>query len=131
MKTIHPLELEGLIETSKSVEIIDVRPRHEFEKLHVVGARPLPFEELTAETLTRSRELPLTEPAYLISGSGRLAQVAAENLEKQGLDSLVVVAGGMQACERDGLQTVRHHTIADWLAEHGTHLAAMGIDEWR
>lgn len=131
MKTIHPLELEALIETSKPVEIIDLRPRQEFEKLHVVGARPMPWQELTLETLIRSRELPLTEPVYLISGSGRLAQVAAENLEKQGLDGLVVVDGGMQACERAGLPTVRHHTIVDWLAQHGTHLAAMGIGEWR
>jgi rhodanese-related sulfurtransferase len=131
MKTIHPLELEARIETSKPVEIIDLRPRHEFEKLHVAGAHSLPVQELTPETLIRLRELPLTEPVYLISGTGVLAREAAENLERRGLDSTVVVEGGMKACERDGLPTVRYETIADWLAQHRTHLAATGIAEWR
>ncbi len=131
MKTIHPLELEALIETSKPVEIIDVRLRADFEKRHLTGAHSLPMQELTAEMLVRSRELPLIEPLYLISGSGVLARAAAESLERQGLDIAVVVDGGMKACERDGLPVERRHTIADWLAENSTHLAAIGLaPEW-
>jgi rhodanese-related sulfurtransferase len=38
MKTIDPKELESLLEASKPVEILDLRPRDEFEKVHVEGA---------------------------------------------------------------------------------------------
>jgi rhodanese-related sulfurtransferase len=55
MKTIHPLELVALIEADKPVEIIDIRPCEEFEKVHIEGARSLPSAQLSAETLGCSR----------------------------------------------------------------------------
>jgi rhodanese-related sulfurtransferase len=132
MKTIDPKELESLLEASKPVEILDLRPRDEFEKVHVEGARSVRMRELTPEMLIGLRELPLTEPLYLISDSENLAWAAAENLERQGWDNAVVVEGGIKACERDGLRVERRHTIADWLVGHSTHLAAMGFaPEWR
>jgi rhodanese-related sulfurtransferase len=49
MKTIHPLELVALIEADKPVEIIDIRPCEEFEKVHIEGARSFPSAQLSAE----------------------------------------------------------------------------------
>jgi hypothetical protein len=69
MKTIKPLEFEALLEASQPVEIIDIRPRDEFEKLHIEGAHSLPLPELAPETLKSLRELPSAEPFYLISAS--------------------------------------------------------------
>jgi rhodanese-related sulfurtransferase len=91
MKTIHPLELEGMLE---SVEILDIRPHLDFNKMHIEGAHSLPSSEVSAETLLCTRQLP-TEPLYLVSESGALAQLQAYELERQGLDNVVVVASGM------------------------------------
>lgn len=41
MKTIHPLELEAKIEANEPVEIVDLRPRGQFEKRHVPGAHSI------------------------------------------------------------------------------------------
>ena len=34
-KTIHPLNLEVLLDASQPVEILDIRPRAEFEKVSI------------------------------------------------------------------------------------------------
>jgi hypothetical protein len=41
MKTITPFELQMLI-YERHVEVIDVRPRRDFEKAHVLVARSIP-----------------------------------------------------------------------------------------
>ena len=49
MKTIHPLRLEALLEAGQPVEIVDIRPRAEFEKVHIEGAHPAVIERLNTE----------------------------------------------------------------------------------
>jgi rhodanese-related sulfurtransferase len=67
MKTIHPLDLEAKIDANEPVEILDLRPRPQFEKRHVRGAHSLPFDEFNTAALLHCRELPLSEPLYVIS----------------------------------------------------------------
>src|SRR5664279_3845839 len=117
MKAIHPLELEALLEADKPVEIIDIRPIEDFEKVHIAGAHWFPVGKLTSADLVATRELPLSEPLYLISDRGGLAQFAAQDLERENYDNIVVIEGGMKAWERDGLPVVRNHTVWDWIAE--------------
>lgn len=131
MKTIHPLELEARMEANELVEILDLRPRCEFEKRHVPGAHSIPFSEFDAETLVHSRELPLPEPLYLISERGDHAQIAAENMERRGLDNLVVVEGGIQGWERNGLPLDRKGNFKTWIDEHHKRMVEMGMTtEW-
>src|SRR5450631_3755025 len=117
MKTIHPLKLEALLEASQPVEILDIRPRAEFEKVHIEGAHSIPSAEISAEKIVCTRELLQTEPLYLVSESGALAQLQACDLERQGLDNVVIVSGGMRRWQRDGLPVVRQRPVTDWLAE--------------
>ena len=88
MKTIRPLELEALLEADKPVEIIDIRSIEGFEKVHIAGAHWLPLQELTPADLVAMRELPLSEPLYLISDRGGLAQFTAEDLERENYDNI-------------------------------------------
>ena len=127
MKTIHPLELEARMEANELVEILDLRPRCEFEKRHVPGSHSIPFSEFDAETLVHSRELPLSEPLYLISERGDHAQIAAENMERRGLDNLVVVEGGIQGWERNGLSLDRKENFKTWVSEHHRRMIEMGM----
>lgn len=127
MKTIDPLELEAILEASKPVEILDVRPRDAFETAHIEGAHSLPAPEVCREALLGSRQLLPTEPLYLVSQSGALAQLVACDLEQKGSDNLVVVSGGMHAWQGSGLPVVRHHTVADWIAERRERIGAVGF----
>jgi rhodanese-related sulfurtransferase len=127
MKTIRPLELEALLEADHPVEMIDIRPRDQFEKVHIEGAHSLPSAQLSAEILLCSRELLPTEPIYLVSESGALAQLSAYELERQGLDNVVVVSGGMHAWQKNGLPVVRHRTVADWLLDREERIEALSL----
>jgi rhodanese-related sulfurtransferase len=117
MKTIDPLKLEALLETSRPIEILDIRPRAEFEKAHIEGAHSMPSAEISGGTLVDARQLLMTQPLYLVSESGTLAQLQARALERQGMDNLFVVDGGMQAWQSASLPVVRRRPVADWLAE--------------
>jgi len=127
MKTIQPIELEALLEADKPVEIIDIRPIADFESVHIAGAHWLPVQAMTPADLVATRELPLTEPLYLISDRGGLAQFTAEDLERENYDNIVVVEGGMKAWQQDDLPVVRNRTLGDWLAEHRERIAATGL----
>lgn len=124
MKTIHPLKLEAMLEASQPVEIVDIRPRAEFERVHIEGAHSIPSAEISAENLVCTRELLQTEPLYLVSESGALAQLQACDLERQGLNNVVIVSGGMRRWQSDGLPVICHHPVTDWLAERCDRICA-------
>ena len=124
MKMIHPLKLEAMVEASQPVEIVDIRPRAEFEKVHIEGAHSIPSAEISAEKLVCARQLLQTEPVYLVSESGALAQLQACDLERQGMDNVVIVSGGMGRWESDGLPVVRRRPVTDWLAEGRERICA-------
>ena len=117
MKMINPLNLEAMLEASQPVEILDIRPRAEFEKVHIEGAHSVPSAEISAETLICTRELLPTEPLYLVSESGALAQLQACDLERQGLDNVVIVSGGIRRWQSDGLPVVRRRPMTDSLRD--------------
>ena len=126
MKTIHPLDLEAKIVANEPVEILDLRPRPQFEKRHVHGAHSLPFEEFNTASLLHCRELPVTEPLYVISQKGGLARLAADAMEDFGLENLIVVEGGMENWERNGLPIDRHD-FGSWLLEHRSRMFSTGM----
>jgi rhodanese-related sulfurtransferase len=127
MKTIHSLELEARIEANEPIEILDLRERCQFEKRYMPGAHSTPFNEFDAKTFVHSRELPLPEPLYLILERGKHAQIAAENIELRGLDNLIVVEGGMQGWEHNGLHVDRSRNVRTWITEHRKRLVDMGM----
>jgi rhodanese-related sulfurtransferase len=128
---IHPLKLEAMLEASQPVEIVDIRPRAEFEKVHIEGAHSVPSAEISAEKLVCTRELLQTEPLYLVSESGALAQLQACDLERQGLGNVVIVSGGMRRWQNDGLPVMRRRPVTDGLAERRERICAAwhGKDE--
>ena len=126
MKTIHPLDLEGKIDANETIEILDLRARPVFEKRHVRGAHSLPFDEFNTASLLHCRELPVTEPLYVISQKGGHARLAADAMEECGLDNLIVVEGGMENWERNGLPVVRRD-LGTWLRAHRNRMFSTGM----
>jgi rhodanese-related sulfurtransferase len=109
MKTIAALELKALLEADRSVDILDIRPRAQFESGHIDGSHWLMSPRVSAETVLFARELLPTEPLYLVSGSGALAQLSACELKRQGLGNVVVLAGGIHAWQAAALPVARGH----------------------
>jgi len=102
-----------MLEASRPVEILDIRPLGRFERVHISGAHWLPaIAASSLGTLFFSRELPPIEPLYLISESGALAQAMARELERQGATDVIVVSGGMHAWQEQGLPVVGAITSA-------------------
>jgi rhodanese-related sulfurtransferase len=126
MKTIHPLDLEAKIDANEIIEILDLRSRPHFEKRHVHGAHSLPFDEFDTASLLHCRELPLSEPLYVISQKGGHARLAADAMEECGLDNLIVVEGGMENWERNGLPVVRRD-LGTWLRAHRDRMFSTGM----
>ena len=112
MNVIRDTELQQILDSGKPVEILDIRPRRQFERAHIEGAHWIPSAAVSPETILLSRELLPTEPLYLVSESGALAQLSACELERQGVDNLFVLGGGMHAWQNDGLPVMSEDAFA-------------------
>lgn len=110
MKTIDPLHLEALYEAGNPIELIDVRPQDEFDRLHALGSRSMPLPELSHSKLLRERRLSPDKPLYIICRKGVLAKLAAEDLAAAGFDSSIIVEGGIDAWAYFGLPVVRQRS---------------------
>jgi rhodanese-related sulfurtransferase len=107
MRTIDPVELEAQINEGNSFELIDVRARDDFDKIHVPGARSIPLAEFRPKRILRERTLPPNEPLYIMCREKALAELAAESLQADGCEKAIIVKGGMKAWVKRGLPVVR------------------------
>ena len=96
MKTITPFELQMLIDKS-DVELIDVRPKKDFEKVHALPARSIPLSQFEPHSVLAHRKLERHAPIYLMCRDNTLASLAACGLAGAGLDEAIVVEGGLEA----------------------------------
>jgi rhodanese-related sulfurtransferase len=112
MKTIGAVDLKARLEETRPVDIVDIRPRTQFEAGHIEGSHWLTTPRVTPETILFARGLSPTEPLYLVSESGALAQLSACELERRGLENVVVLAGGMHAWQAASLPMVRQNGLS-------------------
>jgi rhodanese-related sulfurtransferase len=96
-----------MITTHQPFDLIDVRTKEEFDKAHIPGARSIPLPELRASKVLRDRKLSATEPLYVICRSRVLAGLASGILTGAGCANAVVVDGGMETWQAQGLPVVR------------------------
>ena len=112
MKTITPFELQMLINKG-DVEVIDVRPKDDFKRMHVVVARSIPLANFEPHTILAHRRLDKREPLYIMCHKRVLASLAAGSLAAAGLLEPVVVDGGIEAWERQCLPLVVGRSCRD------------------
>lgn len=89
MKTLH----DSLKQLERSEIILDVRGREEFAEGHIPGAINIPHDEVAqhADKLKQYKRI------YIHCRSGKRAQLAFSDLEKQGLKNLVCISDGGMA----------------------------------
>ncbi|MCP4363368.1 MAG: STAS domain-containing protein [Chloroflexi bacterium] len=79
--------------------VIDVREPREYKQGHIAQAQSIPL----ATVLTNGDQFPLDKQIILVCRSGRRSRRAAAALEDAGCVNVVVLEGGMQAWEAEGL----------------------------
>ena len=91
------------------VHMLDVRSTREFNAGHARGALSLPMEQLGVAEINKliGPAAGQAEPLYLICAAGFRAHQAAEKLKNDGLSKLLVIDGGTQAWEQQGLPMQR------------------------
>ena len=86
------------------IELIDVRTRVEFSRLHASPAKNVPLSELDPDAvMTSHAELFDGQPLYLICQSGKRSLGASEIFQAAGYDNVINVMGGTQAWQATGL----------------------------
>ncbi len=107
VRTITSLELKDLFVRQPDLQLIDVRMPVEFREVHVVGARNLPFDRLSAEQLSATLGENGDSPVYFICKAGKLSQKACQKAHEFGVANVVNVEGGTDVCIAAGLPVRR------------------------
>ena len=107
VRTITFLELKDLLVRQPELPLIDVRMPPEFREVHVVGARNVPFDRLSAEQLSSASGEDGNATMYFICKVGKRSQKACEKMQKLGLSNVISVEGGTDVCAAAGLPVER------------------------
>lgn len=114
MKTITPFELQMLID-QRYVEVIDVRPKRDFERVHVLVARSIPLKKFEPRSVLAHRRGEAHTPMYIFGERNAVASLAACGLASAGLSEAVVIDGGVGAWEPRSLPVVRTRSWQNFL----------------
>ncbi|HZW59006.1 MAG TPA: rhodanese-like domain-containing protein [Woeseiaceae bacterium] len=102
MTSIEPQDAVRLI--NADAVVIDLRKSEAFARGHIVNAKNIPHDELTAheEKLKKYR----TQPVVTVCDAGATSARAAETLRKAGLESVYTLRGGINAWTQANLPLV-------------------------
>ena len=106
---VNPEFVHEKMQRQSPIHVIDVRSVNEYSTEHVQGAKLLPMDDLSVNTV-RSKfgnQAGEDEPIYLVCSAGFRAQQAAEKLQAEGLKNMFVVNGGTDAWAKLDLPTVK------------------------
>src|SRR5579864_2143022 len=95
VKKITSREIYGRIRRGEPLTILDVRTPSEFARVHALGARLMPLDELDPVHLRTSA----AGPIYVICESGGRASKACRMLSEAGFSTAYCIEGGTRAWE--------------------------------
>ncbi len=104
--TIPLTEFRRLMELGRTLHIVDVRTPAEFARVHAVGAKSMPLDELDPAAVAAQRS-GADDPIYIICQSGGRAAKACQRLEQAGVAHACCIEGGTAAWEKLGLPVER------------------------
>ncbi|MGD0388541.1 MAG: rhodanese-like domain-containing protein [Tepidisphaeraceae bacterium] len=99
-------EFRRLMEGGKPLTVLDVRTPAEFARVHAVGARLMPLDQLDPAAVAAQRR-DADEAIYVICQSGARAAKACQRLQEAGLAKVYNIEGGTAAWEKMGLPVER------------------------
>ena len=99
-------EFRRLMESGKPLTILDVRTPAEFARVHALGARLMPLDQLDPAAVAAQRR-DADEAIYVICQSGARAAKACQQLREAGVAHAYCIEGGTAAWEKMGLPVER------------------------
>jgi rhodanese-related sulfurtransferase len=99
-------DFKSLLNSGKTLNLLDVRTPGEYAHLHAAGVKLMPLDELNAAAIAEQHRND-AEPIYVICQSGGRAAKACERLKEAGVAQVFSVEGGTAAWEKAGLPVVR------------------------
>jgi glyoxylase-like metal-dependent hydrolase (beta-lactamase superfamily II) len=96
---VTPDRLRTILDEDRPAEVLDVRPREQYESWHVPGSRHVGgYDALKAgeEDIYDDLSLPDDRPVVTVCGAGRTSRMAARQLREEGVEAYSL-AGGMRA----------------------------------
>lgn len=91
-KNINATQAENLINSDKTLQLIDVRDGNAFSNKHIPGADLLPLEELKYFYT----KIDKTKPVLFYDNDGRKSAQAARFLIEHGYTDIYTLSGGME-----------------------------------
>ena len=107
IETISPKALFQRIQEGESVEIIDVRTPAEFRSWHANPSRLVPLDALDCDKIMAGRNGNAGAPLYVMCKSGMRSSQACKKFVEANHDCVVLIEGGLEAWEREGLPVER------------------------
>jgi rhodanese-related sulfurtransferase len=104
---IDPKELSQLLKQDKSVRLVDVRSREEFEAVHIEGSALL-SQAVMREILAQGSN---THPLVIIDHQGRQALDAAAYFMGHGLQNVRCLRGGIDAWAQEADTKMRRYRV--------------------
>jgi rhodanese-related sulfurtransferase len=104
---ISPKELAGLLQQDKSVKLVDVRSREEFEAVHIEGSVLLSQDVMRELMSTGSN----TNPVVVVDHAGKNGLDAAAYFMGHGLQNVRCLRGGIDAWAQEVDPKVRRYKL--------------------
>ena len=104
---ISPKELAGLLQQDKSVKLVDVRSREEFEAVHIEGSVLL-SQYVMRELMASGSN---TNPVVVIDHAGRNGLDAAAYFMGHGLQNVRCLRGGIDAWAQEADPKLRRYKL--------------------
>lgn len=104
---INATNLRSALESSESLNLIDVRTPAEFGEVHIEGSRLMSLDRLDAGEVKRLG----AESCVLVCRSGKRAEDARRRLEAAGCEGMAVLDGGVSAWEAAGFPVRRGREV--------------------
>ena len=104
---ISPKELAGLLQKDKSVKLVDVRSREEFEAVHIEGSGLLSQDAMQKLMASGSN----TNPIVVIDHAGKNGLDAAAYFMGHGLQNVRCLRGGIDAWAREVDTKMRRYKL--------------------
>jgi len=104
---ISATEFKKLVQSGKSIDVVDVRTAIEFREVRIEVARNEPLERLNPQAIQAARNGTTNGPLYIVCRSGSRGKQACEKFVAAGFANVINVEGGTMACEAAGISVVR------------------------
>lgn len=93
IQTVTPAEMQNHLKYNNNVQVIDVQPKEEYQKSHLLNARNIIYDKDFRNNLEK---LDKSRPVALYCTTGKVSPEAAKILKEAGFLHIYVLEGGIK-----------------------------------